>query len=149
MAPVVDGALAHERARHRQVEAVGEVPQGLRRVLPKDPVARQDEWARRAGEEPRSMSDRLVGRFREVGLGRVDRAHLVGDGRSREVLRELDVRRSRLLELGDTEGLAHDLRDRRGLLDPLVPFRHGLEHADDVDELVRFLVELCRVRSGP
>ena len=50
--------------------------------------------------------------------------------------------RAGLLELGDAERLADDLGHRRRLLDALVPLRHRLEHADDVDELVRLLVEL-------
>ena len=59
-----------------------------------------------------------------------------------EVLGQLDVGRTRLLELGDPERLADDLRDRARLLDPLVPLRDRLQHPHDVDELVRLLVEL-------
>ena len=54
--------------------------------------------------------------------------------------------RARLLELRDPERLAHDLRDGTRQLDPLVPLGHRLEHAHDVDELVRLLVQL--VESG-
>ena len=88
------------------------------------------------------MIDRFVGRLREIGLGRLDRPEVVADRRRGEVLRELDVGRPRLLELGDPERLADDLGDRARLLDALVPLRHGLEHPHDVDVLVRFLVEL-------
>ena len=88
------------------------------------------------------MLDRLVGRLGEVGLVRLDGSEVVGDRRRRQVLGELDVGRARLLELGNAEGLADDLGDGAGQLDALVPLRHGLEHAHDVDELVRFLVEL-------
>ena len=88
------------------------------------------------------MLDRLVGRLGEVGLGRLDRAEVVGDRRRGEVLGQLDVGRARLLELGDAERLAHDLGDGTRQLDALVPLRHRLEHAHDVDELVRLLVQL-------
>ena len=54
--------------------------------------------------------------------------------------------RAGLLELGDAECLARDLGDRPGQLDPLVPLRHRLEHAHDVDVLVRLLVELVEPR---
>jgi hypothetical protein len=97
MAPVVDGALAHERHRDRNVEALRERPKVLGRVPAQHSVAGQDQRPGRRDQQPGSVLDRLVGRLREVGLVRLDLMELVGDRRCREVLREFDVGRSRLL----------------------------------------------------
>ena len=87
VAPVVDRALAHERHRDRDVEALGEGPQLGRGVPAQDAVAGQDERPAGGDEEPGGVLDRLVGRLGEVGLVRLDRAEVVGDRRRRQVLR--------------------------------------------------------------
>ena len=92
------------------------------------------------------MLDRLVRGFGEIGLRRADGLQLRVDRHRREVLRELDVGRAGLLELRDAECLSNDLRHRAGEFDTLVPLGHRLQHAHDVDELVRFLVELVEAR---
>jgi hypothetical protein len=142
VAAVVDRALAHECHRDWDVEPLSERAQVRRRVPSQHAVAGQDQRPRRVDDQLRGVLDRLVGRLGEVGLVRFDRAEIIRDGCRRQVLGELDVGRARLLELGHTEGLSDDLGDGAGQLDALVPLRYGLEHAHDVDELVRFLVEL-------
>ncbi len=147
--PVVDRALAHERDGDRDVQAAGERAQ-LRRSAPSQyPVAGQDDRPLGGGDQARRVVDGLVGRLGEVGVSRCQRHRrrpAVGrtDVRRGEVLGQLDVRRPGLLEHRDPEGLAHDLGDRPDALDARVPLRDRLEHPHDVDDLVRFLVELAR-----
>ena len=93
------------------------------------------------------MGDRLVGGLGEVRRAAVPsgRRPVAGLGRHLgAVLGQLDVGRAGLLQLGDAERLADDLGDGVDPLDALVPLGDRLEHPDDVDELVRFLVQLVR-----
>ena len=149
MRPVVDRALAHERDGHRDVESTSEGAQLRRSVPPQHAVARQDQGPLRLRDEACGVGDRLVGRLWEVGMARGQRHRRraavgrVDIGRG-DVLGDLDVCRSRLLERRDAERLAHDLGDRPDPLDARVPLRHRLEHPHDVDDLVRLLVELAR-----
>ena len=92
------------------------------------------------------MGDGLVGGLREIGAAggqrdgsTIRRGQDLGRG---DVLGQLDVRRAGLLQRRDAEGLANDLGDRGHPFNARVPFRDGLEHAHDVDDLVRLLVEL-------
>ena len=111
-------------------------------------VAGEHDGALRGSQQPRRVFDRLIGRFREVGLVRLEWSDLVAalGRRGGQVLGQLDVRRARLLERRDAERLAHDLRDRLDPLDPGVPLRDRGQHLDDVDDLVGLLVELVRGR---
>ena len=146
---IVDGALAHERRGDRHVQPAGERPQLRRGAATEDPVAGQDDRPFRGGDQARGVGDGLVGRLGEVGTPRRERHghRCVRRERGRgDVLRQLDVGRPGLLERRDPEGLAHDLGDALGLLDPRVPLRDGLEHPHDVDDLVGLLVELGRGR---
>ena len=59
----------------------------------------------------------------------------------RDVLRQLDQHRARLLGLGDLEGLAYDLGDVVRLVHRLRPLGDGAEHGDRVHVLVALLVE--------
>ena len=146
VAPIVDRALAHERDRDRHVEALGERPELGGGVPSENAVPGQDERASGPDQEPRRVGDRLVRRLGEVGPGRLDRARLVVHLRGGKVLGKFDVGGAGLLQLRDPERLADDLRERADVLDALVPFRHRLEHPDDVDELVGLLVGLVGAR---
>jgi hypothetical protein len=142
VAPVVDGALAHERGRDRHVKSLGKGADLVRGVPAEDAVAGQHEGSRRGRQKPSGVLDGFIRRFREVGVCRLDGPEFRLDRCRRKVLGELDMGRARLLELGDAERLAHDLGNGAGLLHALVPLGHGLEHPHDVDVLVRLLVEL-------
>ena len=52
--------------------------------------------------------------------------------------------RTRLLERRDPKGLPNDLRDCVHAFNARIPLGDGLEHADDVDDLVGLLVEFVR-----
>jgi hypothetical protein len=108
-----------------------------------DTIAGEDDRPVRPGQEVGGVIDRLGRRLREVRPRLRKRSRLRAVERHRgEVLRQLDVCGPRLFELGDTERLADDLRNRLDALDARIPLGHGIEHPDDVDDLVRFLVEL-------
>ncbi len=143
---VVDRALAHERDGDRDVEALRERPERLRRLPPEDAVSGEHDRPVGIGDDPGRVGDRVLRRLGQVGPRRLERARRVaGLGRHRgEVLGQLDVGRPGLLELGHPERLADDLGDRVDPRDPGVPLRHRPEHPDDVDELVGLLVELVR-----
>ena len=110
VAAVVDRALAHERDRDRDVEALGEArgaPRGAsaggRRCRPARAAAstpraaaRRGRWPRPSARGSRPASARAAGGPASTVVGR-------------EVLGQLDVGRAGLLELGDAERLAHDL----------------------------------------
>ena len=142
--PVVDRALAHERGRHRHVEALCQRAERVRRPAPQHAVPGEDERALGFVDEPGGVGDGLVGRLGEIRAAGDDRTDRVArlDGRSGDVLRELDVGRTGLLQGRDAERLADDLGDHRDALDPRVPLGDRTEHVDDVDDLVRLLVEL-------
>ena len=151
--PVVDGALAHERGGDRDVQAAREVAQVGRCVASEHAVAGQDQRPLRGRQQPGRVGDGVVGRFGEVGPARDERpgpaVAVVRDGHRGEVLGQLDVGRAGLLEGGDAECLADDLRDGLHPLDPGVPFRDRLHHPDDIDDLVGLLVEhLARGLAG-
>ena len=142
VAPIVDRALAHEGRRDGNVQPAGERPELRRGMAADDAVAGEHERARRSGQQPCRVRDRVVGRLREVRHRRLDRPERRVHLHRRDVLRQLHVGRAGLRELGHPEGLAHDLRDRARLTDALVPLRHRLQHPHDVHELVGFLVDL-------
>src|SRR5438128_10540046 len=95
--------------------------------------------------------DRLFGRPNELGGaidGRVlrprvrrapDLERTDADVGARDVLRQLDVGRARLLEPGEPERLANYLRRRLGHVEACRPLRDGAEHLNDVEVLVRLL----------
>ena len=143
---IVDRTLAHERDGDRDVEPAGERPELGSRVSSQDSVAGQDERPLGGGDQVGGVRDRLIGRLGKVGPTWHERPRVVGDGRGGEVLRQLDVSRARLLEGRDTEGLPDDLRDRLDPFDMGVPLGDGLDHPDDVDDLMGLLVELVRAR---
>src|SRR5881296_1433759 len=59
----------------------------------------------------------------------------------RHVLGDFDVAGAGLLRLGQLEGLADDLGNHRAHLDPRVPLRQRTQVLDDVDVLMRLLVD--------
>ena len=145
---VVHRPLAHERDGHRHVQAAGEPSQGARGVPAQHAVAGQDDGSRRRGDEPGRVVQGLLGRLGEVGVSGDQRSQ-VGrrlEPRGGDVLRQLDVGRAGFGQLGHAERLAHDLGDRAGPLDALVPLRDGPEQPHDVDVLVRLLVDLAEAR---
>ena len=146
--PVVDGALAHEGRGDRHVQAARQLAELRCRAAAQHTVAGEDDRTLGGVDEPRRVRDRLVGRLGQVDAARAERAGwIVGAQlRARDVLRQLDVRRPRLLEACHPEGLSHDLWDRREALDAGIPLGHGSEHVDDIDDLVGLLVEVLRAR---
>ena len=88
----------------------------------------------------------LVRRSRErlvlgPGIGRAPHLERLGVGLLvRDIFGQLDVRRAGLLDPCETERLPHDLGHRVRDGDARAPLRDGLEHPDDVDVLVRFLM---------
>ena len=91
-------------------------------------AARRGRWPRRSARGNRPWSVRSGAGRRRPAPPRGSRGARCGSGpASRAGRRGTPCARSRA---------------RRRLLDALVPLRHGLEHAHDVDELVRLLVEL-------
>ena len=146
VAPVVDRALAHEGHGDGDVQTAGKGAQLGCGPAPQHAVAGQHDRSLGLGDELGGMGDGLVRGLREIGLVGLDRdPHRTLFGRHpREVLGKLDVGGAGLLQLGEAERLAHDLRNRVDALHAGVPLGHGLEHANDVDELVGFLVELVR-----
>ncbi len=133
------------------MQAAGESPQLRSGSASEDAVAGQDDRPVGPGDQAGRVLDGLVGRLGEIGVSRGERHRRraavprrdVGRG---EVLWQLDVGRSRLLEHRDAERLADDLGDRADPLDARVPLRDRLEHPDDIDDLMRLLVELARRR---
>ena len=125
------------------------------------PVARQN--SRSAGAAPRAHHavagerDRVqraadqVGGLQQLARGRLGlhgrppRQRLRVDLGRHDVLGQLDVRRARLLGLGDLERLAHDLGDDVHVRQPRVPLRDRPHHAQQVDVLVRLLVHALEV----
>ena len=120
---IVDGALAHERRRDRDVQPAGESPQLRSGAAAEDAVAGEDDRPLGRGDQAGRVGDGLVGRFGEVGVSRGERhgrpaavpRRDVGRG---EVLGQLDVGRPGLLERRDPERLADDLRDALGSARP-------------------------------
>ena len=58
----------------------------------------------------------------------------------RDILRQLQMSRARLLSLRDLERFAHRFGDGPGVKDLGVPFRNRFEHGKNIDELMRFFV---------
>ena len=143
---IVDRALAHERDGDRDMEPAGERPQLRRSAATEDAVAGEDEWPLGGGDEVGCVADRLVGRFGEIGLAGGQRRGVGLDRHRRQVLGQLDVGRPGLFQDGGAKRLSHDLRDCPEPLDACVPLGDRLEHPDDVDDLVGFLVELFGAR---
>ena len=141
--PVVDRALAHERRRDRDVETAGEGAQLRRGAAAEHAVAGEDERSLGRRDQVGGVGDRLVGRLGEVGLAR---ARAAARRRRRRVAATFSGSSMwvgpGLLEDRDAERLADDLGDRLDPLDAGVPLRDRLDHPDDVDDLVGFLVEL-------
>ena len=151
VAPVIDGALAHECGGDGHVEATSQRPQSWGGATPKHAIAGQDDRTFGARDEVRGVVDRFVRRLREVGSTGDQRDGVGVDDHRRKVFGQLDVGGPRLLQRRRAKGLADDLGDRRDLLHTSVPFRHGRQHPDDVDDLVRPLVQLlraCLTRDG-
>src|SRR5256712_13376181 len=102
--------------------------------------------------------DRLSGRPNELGGaidGRVlrprvrrapDLERTDADVGARDVLRQLDVGRARLLEPGEPERLADDLRRRLGHVEAGRSPRDGAEPLNDVEVLVRLFVPALEPR---
>ena len=119
--------------------AVGQRAQLARRLAANDTVAGEDQRKRRRLDEAgRRLERRVVRRRPSCPLGRERRA--VGRFFG-HVFRHLDVTRARLLRLGQLECFADDLGDDGPGLEPRVPLRQRAKMLDDVDVLVRFLVD--------
>ena len=134
----VEQALGHERRRDRDAALAREGSNGAHRAPAHRTVAGE-------GDRVLGIADELGGpsdvRGRRVGMrGRRARERLALRIGRHHVLRQLDVRRSRFLGLGDLEGLANHLRDDRGIADASVPLRDGAHDLENVDVLVRLLV---------
>ena len=109
-----------------------------RRLPTRDAVAGEDDRRLRLLDELECPADDRVLRFwiRRPAYLEGQRVGVL----ARDVFRELDVSRARLLQTRQAEGLADDLRRRFGHADAGAPLRDRAEHPHDVDVLVRFLV---------
>ena len=106
---VVEDALAHERLRDGDAGRAGELAQRRRRAGADDAVAGQDDRVDRVADDV-GRAQELAGaglRGREAPARQRLGVELLGH----DVLGQLEVRRARLLGLGDLERLADDLGD--------------------------------------
>ena len=134
-----DRPLRHEGGDHRHL-----CPLGERRQLPGRPAA--DHAVPRENQRSRGPIDD-VGRARERRSVRRRPAGAVGEerlalgGALGDILGQFEVAGARLLFLRALERLAHGFGHDRARLDAGVPLRERPEHVDDIDVLVRLLVE--------
>jgi len=134
-----DGPLRHERGHHRHLRPLGERRQLLGRQAADDTVAGENQRTLRLIDDVRRARER--GSIGRRPAGAVGGERLALGGLLRDVLGQLEMARPGLLFLGALERLAHGLGDHRARLDARVPLRERPEHVDDVDVLVRLLVE--------
>ena len=135
----VDTALRHERRYDTDACLVAQRSELLARAAADAAVAGDDDRALRGLQHvERSVDDLVVGHGTPEALRRQRlRLRLV----LCDVLRQLDVHGAGLLGPREPHGLPDDLRDGLGIQYRRRPLGHRREHADDVHDLVRFLVQ--------
>ena len=104
-----------------------------------NPVADEEDRPGRAVDRVRGRAHGVVARRRIARAPHGDRPSIRLT--LRDVLGQLDVGRPRPLEAGHAERGPEHLRCRVGQLDPRAPLHDGREHPEDVDVLMRPLVD--------
>ena len=138
---VGNGAPAHQRRHHRNIDGLGEPHQQIGRIGIDDAAACHDQRALGGIEHLERLLDllarggRLVDRQRLVGFG------VEFDFGKLHVERQIDQHRTGTPRAHDMEGLAEHARHQRRLAHGHGPFRHGPRNRFDIDRLKIFLVE--------